>query len=289
MDTGKYHALSWWFLHPCRIISYLYITVASFILNVTIHPISHIDPMETSEWFIFVDICVCLAVLVNIGECNPPSILNKMFCPWVLFPLIILVVDHTLFRWVDTAMKFPRSSWIRSCGIFLFYLFSIFCYWRSIDISTYKCIFIAIVAGLFMCTVLFFYYITCLSFVISSIEVPCCFSIPSLIILPWPPSCYQNFSSCMFLMRAGCWCRISVINSNSCCYISSLSNTMATIVFAYCTVHMVALYCCISLLQASLQPQPLGCIIWLAKLGSGLPADKLFCIGCQWNLNPLLM
>ena len=55
----------------------------------------------------FGNICVCLAVLVNMGKYNSLSIVDIIICPLVQFALIILVVGCTLFRWADTAMKFP--------------------------------------------------------------------------------------------------------------------------------------------------------------------------------------
>ena len=63
--------------------------------------------METSECFIFEKICACLAVLGNIGKSNPPYIVDLIICPLGNDLLILYVVGRKLFRWTDTAMKFP--------------------------------------------------------------------------------------------------------------------------------------------------------------------------------------
>ena len=101
-----------------------------FILNVTVNPASHSAPMETSECFIFGQICACLDVLFNIGKYNPDSIDDMMIFPLGIFLLIIFVVGCTLFRWSDTDMTFPvhhesattRSSSFVSCVFLLFAL-----------------------------------------------------------------------------------------------------------------------------------------------------------------------
>ena len=63
--------------------------------------------METSECFMFGNLCACIAVLGNIGKYNHPSIVDLIIRPLVSFTFIIFVVSRTLFRWADTAIKFP--------------------------------------------------------------------------------------------------------------------------------------------------------------------------------------
>ena len=60
--------------------------------------------METSEFFMFGNICACLVVFVNIGEYNPPSIVDMVIYPLGNFASIIFVIGITLFRWADTDM-----------------------------------------------------------------------------------------------------------------------------------------------------------------------------------------
>ena len=89
------------------IMLFLYITMTSFFINVTIHPASHSSTMETSERLIFGKICACLALIVSIGKSNPPSIVDLIVCPLGNSALIIFVVGRSLFRWADTYMKLP--------------------------------------------------------------------------------------------------------------------------------------------------------------------------------------
>ena len=130
IDSGKYHNLLWWFLQPFRIISFSYITVKSFIVNVKINPALYSAPMDTSEWFLFRIICFCLAVLGNIVKSNSPYIMDVIICILGDVSLAIFVVGCTLFRRADTSMKFivrPESATVeRSCSIFfLFFLLEI--------------------------------------------------------------------------------------------------------------------------------------------------------------------
>ena len=96
-----------------------------FILNVTVQPASHSDIMETSECFMFGNICACITVIGNIGKYNHPSILDLIVRPLGNFTLIIFVVSCTLLRWEDTVMKFPVHSESAtaefSCSIFFLF------------------------------------------------------------------------------------------------------------------------------------------------------------------------
>ena len=69
----------------------------------------------------FGNICACLAVLVNMGKYNSLSIVDIIICPLVHFALIILIVGCTLFRWADTAMKFPVHPESLTAEIFSFF------------------------------------------------------------------------------------------------------------------------------------------------------------------------
>ena len=81
--------------------------MTSFILNITVHPVSHNSPMVTSEYFMFGKICTCIGIFVNIDKSNSPSILDLIVYPLGHFSLIIFVVGSKFFRWTYTAIKFP--------------------------------------------------------------------------------------------------------------------------------------------------------------------------------------
>ena len=51
------------------------------ILNVTVQPASCSDPMETSECFMFGNICAFIAVLGKIGKSNSASIMDFIIYP----------------------------------------------------------------------------------------------------------------------------------------------------------------------------------------------------------------
>ena len=87
----------------------------------------------------FGNICACLAVLVNMGKYNSLSIVDIIICPLVHFALIILIVGCTLFRWEDTAMKFPVHPESLTAELPLF--LCVFFVWHSSEIATYTCIF----------------------------------------------------------------------------------------------------------------------------------------------------
>ena len=83
------------------------ITMIYFIINVNIHPATHSALMETSEYFIFDEICACIDLLGNISKYNSLSIVDLIICPSRHFVFIISLVGRTIFRWANTAMKFP--------------------------------------------------------------------------------------------------------------------------------------------------------------------------------------
>ena len=81
-------------------------TVTYFILNVTVKNASHSAPMDTSQLFMFGNICACFYVSGNISKYNPPSLVDITTCLFRHFELIIFVVGRTLFMRADTAIKF---------------------------------------------------------------------------------------------------------------------------------------------------------------------------------------
>ena len=120
-----------------------------------------------------------------------------------------------------------------------------------------------------------FDYTPRLSFVISSIGMPCFFAISPLGILAWPPSCDQHLSLCVFMTCAGSLCCNHATNSESCCYTFFPFYILATAVFVSCLVNMVSLSCWFSHQRVVLLLQPLGCIIRIATLEYGLPAASI--------------
>ena len=82
-------------------------TMSSFILNVTVQLALYSALIETSECFMFGNICACITVIGNIGKYNHPYILDLIIRPLGNFTLIIFVVSRTLLRWVEISMKFP--------------------------------------------------------------------------------------------------------------------------------------------------------------------------------------
>ena len=95
-----------------------------FILNVTVQPAPHSAIMETSECFMFGNICAFIVVLCNIGKYNPPYIVDLIIRPLGHFILIIFIVSCTLFRWADTVIKFtvpPESATVEFSLLFLVY------------------------------------------------------------------------------------------------------------------------------------------------------------------------
>ena len=135
------------------------------------------------------------------------------------------------------------ASQISNCSIFLFYLFSIFLLF-ALNRNYYTHMYFKCYCKLQNLVLLYyaFDYTPRLSFVISSIGMPCFFAISPLGILAWPPSCDQHLSPCMFLYFAGLLCRIYPTNSNSCCYTSSPPDPLATAVFVSCLMHIIALF-----------------------------------------------
>ena len=90
-----------------------YITVTYLIVNVTIHPALHSDPMDTGDFFIFGEIYGCLSLLGNLVKYNPPSIVDLIICQLGNCALIIFIVGLGFFRWSDTALKYlvhPESA-----------------------------------------------------------------------------------------------------------------------------------------------------------------------------------
>ena len=142
-DSGKYHNSLLWFLHPYIIMSSLQTKVTYFILNVTVQPVSHNDPIETSQCFMFGKIFVYLGIFGNIGTSNYPFIVNLIICPLVHFSLIISNVGLTLLRWADIAMSFQciLNQRLRIFSSFV----KTFCVWRLIEIATYMIIFKSVV------------------------------------------------------------------------------------------------------------------------------------------------
>ena len=120
---------------------YLYTKVKSFILNVTVHPASHTSPMETCECFMFGKIFACIAIFGNIGKTHSPFIVDLIIYPLGNFALIIFFVGHTLYRWIDTAMKFPVHTESETVEFFSFVSFFLFCGLRSSEIATDICMF----------------------------------------------------------------------------------------------------------------------------------------------------
>ena len=64
----------------------------------TVQTSSHSDPMESSEYFMFGEICSCLGVFGDIDKPDLTFILDLIICPLGNFSFIIFFVRHTLFR-----------------------------------------------------------------------------------------------------------------------------------------------------------------------------------------------
>ena len=57
--------------------------------------------------YVWGNMCLFCNIFGNIDKSNSPSIVGLIISPIRFFSLIIFGFDHTLFRWVDTAIKFP--------------------------------------------------------------------------------------------------------------------------------------------------------------------------------------
>ena len=112
-----------------------------------------------------------------------------------------------------------------------------------------------------------------LSFILSSIRGPCYYEIPPLGIFARPSYSVRYSPSCVCMTFVGFLYRIHVTNSNSCCYIFSLSDQLATSVSVSCRVHIYVMSCWIfSPWRVEFMPLPLDCKIPLAGIEYGLPA-----------------